>query len=79
MNSEVFTDKAPKAIGPYSQAISALSVNYSHPDIKCFELFREALPKAIADAKTGIYKQPVIDFFKGVGSKRGQSIIDRIK
>lgn len=60
-------------------AIEYIRLNYSYPDIKCFELFREALPKAIADAKTGMYKQAVIDFFEKVGSERGKSIIARIK
>lgn len=58
--------------------IEYIRLNYSHPDIRCFELFREALPKAIADAKTGMYKQAVIDFFKKIGSERGKSIIERI-
>lgn len=59
--------------------IEYIRLNYSHPDIECFELFRESLPKAIADAKTGMYKQAVIDFFKKVDTKRGDSIIERIK
>lgn len=59
--------------------IEYIRLNYSHPDIKCFELFREALPKAIADAKTGMYKQDVIKFFEKIGSQRGKSIIERIK
>ena len=56
-------------------ATDYIRLNYSHPDIKCFETFREALPEAIKEAKTGIYKQGVIDFYKGVGSERGNKII----
>ena len=59
--------------------IEYIRLNYSHPDIKCFELFREALPKAIADAKTGMYREAVIKFFEKVGSERGKRIIERIK
>ena len=59
--------------------IEYIRLNYSHPDIQCFELFREALPKAIADAKSGIYKEAVIQFFEKIGSERGKSIIERIK
>ena len=59
--------------------IEYIRLNYSHPDIRCFELFREALPKAIADAKTGMYRQGVIDFFEKIGSERGKDIIKRIK
>ncbi|MBN7774272.1 pyridoxal phosphate-dependent aminotransferase [Clostridium aminobutyricum] len=60
-------------------AVEYIRLNYSHPDIECFELFREALPKAIADAKQGIYRQAVIDFFERVGTERGKRIIEQIK
>lgn len=59
--------------------IEYIRLNYSHPDIKCFEVFREALPKAIADAKTGMYRDAVIKFFETIGSQRGKSIVSRIK
>lgn len=59
--------------------IEYIRLNYSHPDIACFELFREVLPKAIADAKTGMYRQAVIGFFEKVDTARGNSIIERIK
>ncbi len=60
-------------------ATTYIRLNYSHPDIKCFELFREALPKAIADAKTGMYKDGVIKFFEGIGSNRGNAIVKMLK
>lgn len=60
-------------------ATEYLRLNYSHPDIKCFELFREALPKAIADAKTGMYRDGVIKFFEGIGSNRGNEIVKLLK
>jgi hypothetical protein len=56
-----------------------LRLNYSHPDIACFERFREALPKAIAEARTGRYAEAVIAFFERVGTARGQAIIDTIR
>lgn len=60
-------------------ATEYIRLNYSHPDIRCFEIFREALPKAIADAKTGMYRQPVIDFFKKAGTERGKDIIKKLE
>jgi aspartate/methionine/tyrosine aminotransferase len=60
-------------------ATEYIRLNYSHPDIACFELFRTALPKAIAEAKSGKYAQCVIDFYKGVGSVRGADIIKLIE
>ncbi|MDD3537713.1 MAG: pyridoxal phosphate-dependent aminotransferase [Eubacteriales bacterium] len=60
-------------------ATEYLRLNYSHPDIKCVETFREALPKAVADAKTGMYRQAVIDFFEKTGTERGKQIIEILK
>lgn len=59
-------------------ATEYLRLNYSHPDIACFELFRKALPEAIAEAQSGVYAQGVIDFYKSVGSVRGKEIINLI-
>lgn len=59
-------------------ATEFIRLNYSHPDIKCFELFREALPKAIVDAQSGMYKQAVIDFFEKTGTERGKAIIKKL-
>lgn len=60
-------------------ATEYIRLNYSHPDIACFEQFRKALPEAIAEAQTGIYADGVIAFYEGVGSVRGAQIIDIIK
>ena len=46
------------------KAADYLRLNYSHPDIACFERFREALPKAIAEAQAGLYAEAVIAFFE---------------
>lgn len=60
-------------------ATEYIRLNYSHPDIACFELFREALPKAIADAQSGMYRDGVIKFFEGIGSVRGNEIVNKLK
>jgi aspartate/methionine/tyrosine aminotransferase len=61
------------------KAADYLRLNYSHPDIACFERFRDALPKAIAEAQAGLYAEPGLDFFARAGTARGQAIIDTIR
>lgn len=56
-----------------------IRLNFSHPDIACFEQFRIALPLAIEEAKTGKYKDGVIGFYDSVGSDRGSEIANLIK
>lgn len=60
-------------------ATTYIRLNYSHPDIECFETFRKALPLAIAEAKTGKYRQAVIDFFAKTETGRGKKIIEILK
>jgi len=55
-----------------------IRLNYSHPDIACFEQFRTALPKAISEAKEGRYAAAVDAFFAKAGTERGRIIRDRI-
>jgi len=61
------------------KAADYLRLNYSHPDIACFERFREALPKAIEEAQAGLYAEAVIEFFDRAGTARGKAIIDKIR
>ena len=61
------------------KAADYLRLNYSHPDIACFERFREALPNAIAEVQAGLYAEPVIEFFERAGTERGKTIIDTIR
>lgn len=56
-----------------------LRLNYSWPDIACFEQFREALPKAIAESQRGDYAAAVIDFFERADTERGRRIIEVIR
>jgi hypothetical protein len=60
------------------KAADYLRLNYSHPDIACFERFREALPKAIEEAQAGLYAEAVIGFFDRAGTARGKAIIDKV-
>lgn len=60
-------------------ATEYIRLNYSHPDIVCFEKFRAALPMAIADAQSGMYREGVIKFFEGIGSERGAAIVKKLR
>jgi aspartate/methionine/tyrosine aminotransferase len=60
------------------KAADYLRLNYSHPDIACFERFREALPKAIEEAQAGLYAEAVTGFFDRAGTARGKAIIDKV-
>jgi aspartate/methionine/tyrosine aminotransferase len=55
-----------------------IRLNYSSPDIECFEQFREALPLAIAEAQEGRYAAAVDAFFARVGTERGARIRTRL-
>ncbi len=55
-----------------------IRLNYSSPDISCFEKFRQALPKAIAEAKDGRYAAAVDAFFARADTKRGDVIRKRL-
>ena len=51
-----------------------LRLNYSSPDIACFEQFRVALPLAIAEAQAGRYAAAVDAFFARADTDRGRKI-----
>src|SRR5262245_47367560 len=51
-----------------------LRLNYSSPDIACFEQFRVALPLAIAEAQAGRYASAVDAFFARADTERGRKI-----
>jgi len=55
-----------------------IRLNYSSPDIACFEKFRQALPKAIAEAKEGRYAAAVDAFFARADTERGDVIRKRL-
>ena len=83
---------AQEMVGPPKEEIAAIpsdglgdvkAADYlrldSHPDIACFERFREALPKAIEEAQAGLDADAVIGFFARSGTERGKAIIDKIR
>ena len=54
-------------------------LNISRPDIWAFEQLREHLPKAISDAKSGIYRESVLEFFSERKTERARMIFEEIK
>ena len=53
-------------------------LNYSHPDLACFEQFRVALPRAIAEARDGRYAAAIDAFFARAGTARGRIVRERL-
>lgn len=51
-----------------------LRLNYSSPDLACFETFRKALPLAIKEAQEGRYIAAVDAFFAKADTARGNGI-----
>lgn len=60
-------------------ATKNIRLNISRPDTWAFEHLKTSLPIAIAEAKSGIYKDSIIEFFKNRNTKRARSIVEEIK
>jgi len=60
-------------------AWETIRINFSRPDIWAFEQFRQALPEAITEARTGIYADQVVKFMEGGRTDRGRRIAQIIK
>ena len=53
-------------------ATTTIRVNLSDPDPAAYARFAEALPEAVAEAATGVYRRGVRDFFLSTGTERGR-------
>ena len=60
-------------------ATKYIRLNYSQKDPAKLERFRDSLDDAVRDAQRGAYAAGVIDFFRKVGTARGQRIIEEIE
>jgi aspartate/methionine/tyrosine aminotransferase len=60
-------------------ATDYVRVNFSQPDPRAFERFRAALPEAIAEATSGVYRAAVIQFFEQTDTDRGRMIVEKLK
>jgi aspartate/methionine/tyrosine aminotransferase len=61
------------------KATSYIRINFSTPYIKHFKWLEKALPEAIKEAESGIYRKAVLDFFQAVGTARGKQNVKNIK
>ncbi|MBI4228321.1 MAG: pyridoxal phosphate-dependent aminotransferase [Deltaproteobacteria bacterium] len=59
-------------------ATDYIRLNISRPDIWAFRHFRNVLPIAIEEAKSGIYRNSVFQFFKSKKTKRSRKIIQKM-
>jgi hypothetical protein len=57
------------------RATDYIRINFSQPQEWAFERFREALPEAIEEARSGLYRDKVIAFFERSDTDRGRAII----
>ncbi|HEY7535902.1 MAG TPA: aminotransferase class I/II-fold pyridoxal phosphate-dependent enzyme, partial [Thermodesulfobacteriota bacterium] len=60
-------------------ATDYIRLNISRPDLWAFRHFRKVLPIAIEEAKSGIYRRGVIEFFKQRKTERAEKILNKIK
>lgn len=60
-------------------ATDYIRLNISRPDAWAFEHLGESLPKAIAEARSGMYREAVIKFFESRRNDRARDIVRRIK
>ena len=59
-------------------ATEYIRLNISRPDIWAFRHFRSVLPIAIEEAKSGIYRDSVYQFFKSKRTKRARKILQKM-
>lgn len=60
-------------------ATDYIRLNISRPDAWAFEHLGESLPKALAEARGGAYREAVIKFFESRQNDRARDIVQRIK
>lgn len=60
-------------------ATTNIRLNISRPDLWAFDHLSEILPTAIAEAKSGIYRDSIIKFFEERNTDRAKSIVEEIK
>jgi aspartate/methionine/tyrosine aminotransferase len=60
-------------------ATEYIRLNISRPDLWAFRHFRNVLPLAIEEAKSGTYRKGVIEFFKEKKTERAEKILHKMK
>lgn len=60
-------------------ATTNIRLNISRPDLWAFEHLEKSLPLAIAESRSGIYRDGIIKFFEDRNTERAKLILDEIK
>ena len=60
-------------------ATDYLRLNISRPDKFAFEKLRDSLSEAIAEAKSGVYRKKIINFFEKKSTERAKWIVQKVK
>jgi DNA-binding transcriptional MocR family regulator len=55
-------------------ATTTIRLNLSDPNLQAYARFAEALPEAIEEARSGVYRKPVREFFLSTGTERGRRL-----
>jgi hypothetical protein len=55
-------------------ATTTIRLNVSDPDPRAVARFAEVLPEAIAEARTGVYRDGVRELFLSTGTERGRRL-----
>jgi aspartate/methionine/tyrosine aminotransferase len=61
------------------RATDYIRINFSQPQEWAFQRFRQALPEAIEEARSGLYRDKVIAFFQRSDTERGRAIIRKLR
>ena len=59
-------------------ATTTIRLNLSDPNVQALARFANALPEAIEEARTGVYRDGVREFFLSTGTDRGRRLADLI-
>ncbi len=59
-------------------ATEYVRLNISRPDMWAFRHFRNVLPIAVEEARSGIYRDSIFHFFKGKKTKRARKILQKM-
>ena len=59
-------------------ATTTIRLNLSDPSPSAVERFARAWPDAVVEAATGVYREPVQDFFRSTGTERGRRLAELV-
>jgi aspartate/methionine/tyrosine aminotransferase len=62
-----------------SSAASVIRINLSHPEPNAMQHLRAVLPEAVAEARSGRWRDPVIELLERKGTARGARLAERLR